>query len=226
MEMWISVFSCWKAVSCFSVPFSSLESCHLCNSKACLLLYKGWRYRPGFFEHTKTEPLPQQAGPAQSWAMTHGCCVKVIPVLSQEPWPSCSSARGLSQTFFTWKARILLLGYHLWKKVKSKKNPVALALWMMGREQWENPRETSTFFSLSLLLFFAVEWNKDRRKLKIMNRWEKEGRCFHWAAASHKCVLSGKAKGPFQVIPAVNLTSVSYFSIYIFFLLKIYLVSF
>lgn len=76
----------------------------------------------------------------------------------------------------------------------------------MGREQWENPRETSTFISLSLLLIFAVEWNEDWRKVKMMTRWEREGHCFHWEAASG--VLNGKTKNPFQVIPAGNLTSV------------------
>lgn len=144
-----------------------------------------------------------------------------------ETCPTCSSARGLSQTFLMWKVRILLLGNHLWKKVKSMENPVALAFWMMSREQWGNPRETSTFFSLSLLLIFAVEWNEDWRKVKMMNRWERERHCFHWEAASS--VLHGKTRNPFQVIPAGNLTSVSFFSRISFsflFLLKIYLVSF
>lgn len=40
---------------------------------------------------------------------------------------------------------------------KSKIQKKSSSVGFVGREQWENLRETSTFFSLSLLLIFAME---------------------------------------------------------------------
>lgn len=152
-----------------------------------------------------------RAGPWPMAAMSNNSCAEP-GAMSQ-----LQLCQGLVTNFLHVESEDFATGISFVEKNKIQKSPVALALWMMGREQWENPRETSTFFSLSLLLIFTVEWKEDWRKVEMMNWWEKEGHCSHWAAASHKCILNGKTKNPFQVMPAVNLTSISYFYI-IFFL--------
>lgn len=88
--MLILIFSCWKVRSCFSVPFSLLEGWHLCNSKAYLLLYNGWRSGSWFFEHTEKQTFIQPTG-------TTLCRHRTWPTAAVSQINSCAEKGVMSQ---------------------------------------------------------------------------------------------------------------------------------